>query len=85
MRLVATLVDGTILELPYSECGLQSHAMVPPSPGPLKKSESVGCSVMPNSVTPWKLTGSSGHGILQARKLEWVAIPFSRGSSRTRD
>ena len=25
--------------------------------------------------------GSSIHGILQARTLEWVAIPFSRGSS----
>ena len=25
--------------------------------------------------------GSSAHGILQARILEWVAIPFSRGSS----
>ena len=24
--------------------------------------------------------GSSGHGMLQARMLEWVAIPFSRGS-----
>ena len=29
--------------------------------------------------------GSSVHGILQARILEWVAIPFSRGSSRPRD
>ena len=28
---------------------------------------------------------SSVHGILQARKLEWVAIPFSRGSSWPRD
>ena len=27
------------------------------------------------------LTGSSVHGILQGRILEWVAIPFSRGSS----
>ena len=26
-------------------------------------------------------SGSSVHGILQARILEWVAIPFSRGSS----
>ena len=26
------------------------------------------------------LPGSSLHGILQARILEWVAIPFSRGS-----
>ena len=29
--------------------------------------------------------GSSIYGILQARILEWVAIPFSRGSSWTRD
>ena len=31
------------------------------------------------------LPGSSVHGILQARILEWVAIPFSRGSSWSRD
>ena len=31
------------------------------------------------------LPGSSVHGILQARILEWVATPFSRGFSRTRD
>ena len=30
-------------------------------------------------------SGSSLHGILQARKLEWLAIPFSRGSSQPRD
>ena len=29
--------------------------------------------------------GSSIHGILQARILEWVAIPFFRGSSQPRD
>ena len=29
--------------------------------------------------------GSSAHGILQARILEWVAVPFSRGSSQPRD
>ena len=28
---------------------------------------------------------SSVHGILQARTLEWVAIPFSRGSSQPKD
>ena len=28
--------------------------------------------------------GSSVHGIFQARILEWVAISFSRGSSKTR-
>ena len=31
------------------------------------------------------LLGSSVHGILQARILGWVAIPFTRGSSRHRD
>ena len=29
--------------------------------------------------------GSSNHGILQARMLEWETIPFSRGSSQPRD
>ena len=29
--------------------------------------------------------GSSVHGVLQARILEWVAMPFSRGSFRPRD
>ena len=29
--------------------------------------------------------GFSVHGISQGRILEWVAIPFSRGSSRPRD
>ena len=28
--------------------------------------------------------GSSVHGILQAMILEWVAIPFSKGSSQPR-
>ena len=31
------------------------------------------------------LPGSSVHGILQARILEWAAVSFSRGSSRPRD
>ena len=29
--------------------------------------------------------GSSVHGILQARILEWITIPYSRGSSQPRD
>ena len=37
-------------------------------------------------VTPWTIPpGPSVHGILQASILEWVAMPFSRGSSRLRD
>ena len=47
-----------------------------------------GCesSVMSNMGDPmdYILPGSSIHGILQARILEWVPIPFSRGSSRHR-
>ena len=31
------------------------------------------------------LPGSSVHGILQARVLRWIAIAFSRGSSRPRN
>ena len=31
------------------------------------------------------MSGSSVHGILQARILEWVAMHSSRGSSQTRD
>ena len=30
-------------------------------------------------------SGSSVHGISQARILKWVAISFSRGSSQSRD
>ena len=33
----------------------------------------------------WGLPGSSLQGILQARILEWIAIPFFRGSSQPRD
>ena len=29
--------------------------------------------------------GDTVHGILQARILEWVAVPFSTGSSQPRD
>ena len=32
-------------------------------------------------VTPWTVV----HGILWVRILEWVAFPFSRGSSQPRD
>ena len=35
-------------------------------------------------VALWTPPGSSVHGILQARILEWVAMPSSRGSSQPR-
>ena len=44
-------------------------------------------SVMSNSVTPWTVACQApvSTGILQARTLEWVAMPSSRGSSQPRD
>ena len=51
-----------------------------------KESKSVSHSVVSNSLQPMDCSppGSSVHGILQARILEWVAIPFSRRSSQPR-
>ena len=42
------------------------------------------CPTLCNSVD-CSPPGSSVHGILQTRILEWVAIPFSRGSSWPKD
>ena len=44
------------------------------------KSEHVSLSVVSDSLRPMDCSppGSSVHGILQARILEWVAMPFSR-------
>ena len=39
----------------------------------------------PTLCNPMNQPDSSVHRILQARILEWVAIPFSRGSSRPKD
>ena len=46
--------------------------------------------VTPSCLTLWdpmdySLLASSVHGNIQARILEWVTIPVSRGSSSTRD
>ena len=51
------------------------------------KSESVVTQSCPTLCDPvdCSLPGSSIHGIFQARILEWVAISFSKGSSRPRD
>ena len=49
---------------------------------------SISCSIVSDFLrSPWTIAqpGSSVLRILQGRTLEWVAIPFSRGSSRPRD
>ena len=42
------------------------------------------CSVMSDSATPWTVAHQAplSMGILQAKILEWVAMPSSRGSSQ---
>ena len=44
-------------------------------------------SVVSNSVTPWTIARQAplSMGILQAKVLEWVTVPSSRGSSQPRD
>ena len=51
------------------------------------KSESEVAQLCPTLCDPMdcSLPGSSVHGILQARVLEWGAIAYSKGSSRPRD
>ena len=50
-----------------------------------------GCCLVPKlcrllcDPTACVLPGSSGHEILQARTLEWIALSFARGSSRPGD
>ena len=47
--------------------------------------ESLSCVQLFCDPMDCSLPGSSVHGILQARILEWVAIFFSRGSFQPRD
>ena len=51
----------------------------------LFESENESCSVM-SLCDPMDCSqpGSSVHGILQTRILEWLAVPFSRGSFQLR-
>ena len=55
--------------------------------GKLYESESEVAQSCPTLCDPMdcSLSGSSVHGIFQARVLEWIAISFSRGSSQVRD
>ena len=72
------LTDGTARpseDAPFSHLGTASE------------SESAVAQSCPTLCDPVDCSppGSSVHGILQARILEWVAISYSRGSSQPRD
>ena len=87
---IVTLLNNLIQRGPCSEfeaCFLHGWCVRPASWGQClipkhNESASVGSlSCVQLFATP---PGSSLHGILQARILEWVTIPFSRGSSQPR-
>ena len=61
----------------FSQCLPQSR------PCPKRESGSISHSVVSDSLWPLDCSppGSSVHGIHQAKRLEWVVTPFSRGSS----
>ena len=65
-----------------------SHPLSSPSPPSFSLSQHKGLfkyisvTCKPMDCSP---PGSSVHGIFQARKLKWVAMPSSRGSFRSRD
>ena len=67
---------------------LTAPAQVRHLPGFRNNSVNTWLSCVRLFVTPWTACsppGSSVRGILQARTLEWVAMPSSRGSSKPRD
>ena len=69
-------------------CHPPSHPLSSPSPPAFSLSQHKGLfkcisvTCKPMDCSP---PGSSVHGIFQARKLKWVAMPSSRGSFRSRD
>ena len=63
---------------------VQLVAELPFSVVPFKMLVTQSCPALCNP-RDCSLPGSSIHGILQTRMLEWVVIPFSRGSSQPRD
>ena len=50
-----------------------------------KLSGALKVKVAQSCLTLWDPMDYTVHGILQARILEWIAFPFSRGSSQPRD
>ena len=88
-------MDSEFIDLHGSQLKVVQHTSVPSCPlGRVLTSSTVGCRsevlvaqlclTLCNSMD-CSPPGSSVHGLLQARILEWVAIPFSRGFSPSRD
>ena len=82
-----SVAEGGSLDPDFSLLHLRNrveHLLARPPSGVLSVLVAQSCPVLckPMDYSP---PGSSVHGIIQARILEWVAILFSRGSSQPRD
>ena len=78
-------IDGMYLTIINSiEFSPSIHRELVPGPTTVCVLVSQSCPTLCNPMD-CSLPGSSIHGILQARILEWIAISFSRGSSQPRD
>ena len=88
---------ASVLYFGCNACGMLApwpgiKLIAPALEGRVLRTEPLGCACVQSlqaRLTLWSmdcsLPGSPIHGILQARILEWVAVPSSRGSSRHKD
>ena len=76
-----------LLRVPWTARRFNQSILKEISPGCSLESESEVAQLCPTLCDPMdcSLSGSSVHGIFQARMLEWIAISFSRGPSRSRN
>ena len=63
-----------------SACNAGDMGSIPGWEDPLEKGTAAHSSIL-----AWRIPWTVVHGILQVKILEWVAFPFSRGSSQPRD
>ena len=79
------------------QCSFFAGIVLSPMKNKLRWQLRVSCGFLPYSVSIVKVNVAHScptlcnpmdllvHGILQARILEWIAFPFSRGSTQPRD
>ena len=88
----ARILESTVILLPGDLPDPRTEPVSPALAGGFFTSEQSGklssalkVKVTQSCLTVWDPMDYTVHGILQARILEWVAFPFSRGSSQPRD
>ena len=78
------LLGSLLVNFDLKEDNESSLLCVGPEQSTCRTKKLQSCPTLCNTMD-CSLPGFSVHGIFQATKLEWVAFPFSRGSSRPRD